>query len=162
MDSGTASVKPVFENLKIKDTFLIKARTVSYNNSTLVEAYREGWGGFETGIKHLYWITTYKGVTRDWGVHKYTTDRYFAVHGEIEVALFEGRKQEPLFGQMSTIILSSDKGEGLVIPPGVYHTFRAISPVVVLLNSKSPAYNEENPDKEKLPLKNDLIPLVWE
>ena len=150
-----------FENLEFSGAALIKPRKITYNNSTLIEAHRKGWEGCERGLEHLYWITTYKGVLRDWGVHDHTTDHYFSVYGKVEVALFEARTGEPLFGRILKIILNSDSGEGLVIPPGVYHTFRAITPVAVLLNSKDPYYDEKNPDKKKLPLKNKLIPFIW-
>ena len=153
---------PEIVKLEFADTYLSLSPTVFYNNSILVEAHRDGWPSmYSTGINHLYWIVTHEGVLRNWGVHEHTTDRYSAVYGKIEVALYDGRKHEPTFGQLLNISLDSANGEGLIIPVGVYHTFRSLSPVSVLMNSKTPPFNAANPDKKTIPLQNDLIPNPW-
>lgn len=135
---------------------------VHYNSSFLVEPYREGWGGlYGAPLGHLYWIVTSRGVGRKWGRHEYTTDRYTAVYGTIEVALFDGREGSPTQGELRLFTLEGEAGDGLLIPPGVWHTFRTLTETGILMNSKNPAYNPDNVDKETRPMPNDEIPFVW-
>ncbi|WP_168200338.1 dTDP-4-dehydrorhamnose 3,5-epimerase family protein [Protaetiibacter larvae] len=157
MTSSAPLPEPVFEDLAFPGTKLVKHRVVAYNNSILVEALREGWSGlYADSIEHLYWIVTHRGVLRDWGQHEYTTDRYSVVYGDIEVALADGREDSPTHGQVIVVPLSAERGEGLLIPPGVWHTFRTTTDTAVLLNAKSPSYNPDNVDKVKKPINNSF------
>ena len=153
---------PKLTALELSGVFLAEFPVIEYNSSILVEPYREGWAGmYDAPLGHLYWIVTHKGVTRKWGQHDRTTDRYAAVFGVMEVALFDGREDSETSGQLLVVTLDAAKGQGVLIPVGVWHTFRAISDTVVLMNSKTPAYDPEHVDKHLLPMPNDLIDFVW-
>ncbi|HEX4058108.1 MAG TPA: hypothetical protein VHX87_07315 [Galbitalea sp.] len=142
--------------------FLAQSRVVSYNSSLLVEPHRSGWNGlYSDPIDHLYWIVTYPGVVRAWGVHDHTVDRYSAVLGTIDVALFDGRKGSATEGEVSVVTLYAEKGQGLLIPPGIWHTLRAQTDPAVLLNSKSPPYNATNVDKQLAPLPEAIRDFDW-
>lgn len=148
-----ARPEPETEELAIAGVHRVRHRVVDYNDSLLVEAQRDGWDGlYGGGIDHLYWIVTGRGVRRDWGRHQVTTDRYSAVYGELEVALVDGRDDSPTAGVQLVVPLRAADGDGLLIPPGVWHTFRAVSEEVVLLNAKSPSYDPGHVDKEKRPI----------
>ncbi len=146
--------------LKIAGAVLGRNRLIEYKSSRLVEVYREGWQSMYSEIKHLYWIVVPKGSMRGWGVHEETTDVYSCVYGEIEVALFDNRRG-PSYQVNLVITMKSDQGESLIIPPGVWHTFRSISNESVLLNSKNPAWNPMNTDKKVFPLEESIPPFVW-
>jgi dTDP-4-dehydrorhamnose 3,5-epimerase len=146
---------------EIEGLLLGKNRTVSYNNSLLVEIKRKPLNGLYNEIDHLYWIITQRGVIRKWGVHKHTTDIYSAVYGEIETALWDSREKSPTYGKTLIIQLNSSNGDALKVPPGIWHTFRAKSDEAVLLNSKSPVWNSDNPDKITHELSESIPSFSW-
>jgi len=146
---------------EIEGVLLGKNRTVSYNNSLLVEIKRKPLNGLYEEINHLYWIITQRGVIRKWGVHKHTTDIYSAVYGQIEIALWDSREKSLTYGKTLIIQLNSINGDALKIAPGVWHTFRAKSDEVVLLNSKSPVWNSDNPDKITHELSESIPSFLW-
>ena len=159
---GRVSHLPSLTELEIPGVFAARSPVVAYNSSLLVEPYREGWSGlYNEPLGHLYWIVTHPGVVRKWGRHQRTIDRYSAVFGTLEVALVDGREDSPTSGEVLVVPLDAEKGDGLLIPVGVWHTFRALSPTAVLLNSKSPGYDPEHLDKELLPMPNDQFDFVW-
>jgi dTDP-4-dehydrorhamnose 3,5-epimerase-like enzyme len=132
----------------IPGAFVARFPVVRYAGGTLVEARRTGWDGlFDEPLDHLYWIATTRGVERDWGRHTRTADRYAAVAGTIEVALLDGRAAAARRAHL--VVLDAARGDGLLIPSGVWHTFRVTSETGILLNSKSPAYDPVDPDKER-------------
>jgi dTDP-4-dehydrorhamnose 3,5-epimerase len=153
---------PTLTPHELEGTFLAQSPVVSYNSSLLVEPYRLGWGGlYGEPLGHLYWIVTHRGVNRAWGVHDHTIDKYSAVLGVIEVALYDGRAHSSTAGRLSVIALDGQSGDGLLIPPGVWHTLRARSETVVLMNSKTPPYDAEHVDKTLGPLPDDLQNFSW-
>jgi dTDP-4-dehydrorhamnose 3,5-epimerase-like enzyme len=142
---------------------LVTLPVVSYNDSRLTEAHRVGWEGlFDERIDHLYWVVTRAGVQRQWGRHDFTVDRYAAVSGLIEVALVDDRPESAARSRSLLVQLDATTGDGLVIPPGVWHTFRAVTPEAVLLNSKSPPYGARGVDKQTLPMPNELFEDDWD
>jgi len=135
---------------------------VRYNDSILVEAHRDGWEGlFSEPLRHLYWIVTSRGVERNWGRHDVTTDHYAAISGVLEVALIDGRRGSPSENQQLVVTLDGSTGDGLIIPPGVWHTFRSVSETGILLNSKSPPYDPGHPDKHVVPLADERFGFSW-
>ena len=156
-----AATGPEREELGIAGVIRTRFPVVRYNSSTLVEAHRAGWTSiYEQPIEHLYWIVTERGVRRRWGRLDHTIDRYAIVQGTVEIALVDGRADTP--ADPLVISLAGEEGEGLLIPPGVWHTFRSITPTAVLLNSKSPPYNPSDVDKELLPMPNDQFSFTWD
>jgi len=161
VDADAANL-PTLRPHEFDGVSIARSRVVAYNSSLLVEPYRAGWGGlYAAPIEHLYWIVTYRGVARAWGVHDHTIDRYSAVLGLIDVALYDGRANSTTAGQFSVVTLDSELGEGLYIPAGVWHTFRARSETVVLMNSKSPPYDPAHVDKTLGPLPTALAEFDW-
>jgi len=161
-DDRTRSL-PEREELSIAGVVRARFPVVHYNSSTLVEAHRDGWPDiFAGGIDHLYWIVTERGVVRRWGRHDHTTDRYAVVQGTVEIALVDGRDGSATRDQLLVVTLEGAAGDGLLIPVGVWHTFRSVSPTAVLLNSKSPPYDPDNVDKHLLPMPNDQFSFTWD
>jgi dTDP-4-dehydrorhamnose 3,5-epimerase len=113
-------------------------RTINYNSSQLVEIYRYGSQSLYSSLPHLYWIVTPKDVYRRFGVHEYTTDTYSVVYGEIQVALYDNRSSSGTNGNLKLVTLNGDFGDALFIPPGVWHTFRSITEIGILLNPRIP------------------------
>lgn len=154
--------EPTLRELGIAGVHLATSPVIEYNSSTLVEPHRAGWGGlYADPIEHMYWITTPRGVLRAWGCHEHTTDRYSVVSGSIEVALVDGRDASATAGAFIIVPLDAARGEGLLIPPGIWHTFRATSDVAVLFNSKNPPYDPDNVDKHRRLMPTELADFTW-
>jgi dTDP-4-dehydrorhamnose 3,5-epimerase-like enzyme len=163
MTDGQAGGAPELEELAIAGVVRASLPVVHYNSSTLVEAHRAGWSSiYDEPIDHLYWIVTERGVRRQWGKHDRTTDRYAVVQGTIEVALVDDREASDTRGELLVVTLDGAAGHGLRIPTGIWHTFRAVSPMAVLLNSKTPPYDPADVDKHLLAMPNDRIPFEWD
>lgn len=155
-------VQPTLEPLGLEGVMMARFPVTHYNDSILVEPYRQGWDGlYGEPLGHLYWIVTPRGVVRMWGRHERTTDRYAAVLGTVEVALVDGRPGSTTEGDLLVVPLDAAEGEGLRIPAGIWHTFRATSEFAVLLNSKTPSYDPDHLDKHLLPMPNEQFDFVW-
>jgi dTDP-4-dehydrorhamnose 3,5-epimerase len=51
----------------------------------------------------------------------------------------------------------------VIIPRGIFHAVQNVGEVeAIILDMPSVPYNHANPDKFRLPLKNDLIPYQFE
>ena len=154
---------PDLEELPIPGVIRARFPVVHYNSSLLVEPYRAGWASiYDEPIDHLYWIVTERGVRRNWGKHERTTDRYAVVQGTVEIALVDDRPESPTKGELLVVTLEGAAGDGLLIPVGIWHTFRAVSPTAVLLNSKTPPYDPSDVDKQLLPMPNDQFAFSWD
>lgn len=162
MEESAARDVPELDELAIPGVIRAKFPVVPYNGSTLVEPHRAGWTSiYDEPIDHLYWIVTARGERRRWGRHTRTVDRYAVVQGIIEVALIDGRDATPTTDDALVVVLDGAAGDGLRIPPGVWHTFRAVTPTAVLLNSKAPPYDPTEVDKDLLPMPNDQFSFTW-
>lgn len=74
-----------------------------------------------------YMSTTYAGEARDanqWHIHRYQTDRFVCVDGDISFALSDGFATHVLRLQATPVML--------YIPPNVYHCFRANSEAIII------------------------------
>lgn len=157
---------PVFEPLRIDKAARQIFPSVSYAHGALTEVLNSGWDDmFSVPVEHLYLVNNLGGRREEWYEHRTTTDRYVLIDGALTVALFDGRKTSASFGTLEVIdltALGSGGYSGLVIPPGVWHSFRIDSERVMLLNAKTPAYNRESPDKYRMQMPNDLTSFTWE
>ena len=152
----------LFEECSISECFTVKSRRIEYNNSVLFEIVRSGWDTkLPSKLEHLYWIYNKKGNSRDWGVHEFVTDHYFVVYGSIKVALCDFRKDSATFKKLEVIELDFFQGDGLIIAPGVAHSFYNITEFAVLLNSKTPSYSEIKTDKSHIPMPNSFTNFTW-
>jgi dTDP-4-dehydrorhamnose 3,5-epimerase-like enzyme len=152
------------QECKIEGVRTQKSPIVKYKAGIICEVKNLRWENlYEASIDHLYIIYDDTFAKREWGMHKETTDRYLLIKGSIEVALFDGRnpgETEPFVCRLS----GGDEGEisGIVIPPGVWHSFRNLKESeVILMNFKSPDFNRDDVDKYRLAMPNELTSFQW-
>ena len=86
-----------------------------------------------------------------------------ALRGAIRFALFDDRPSSPTFKLLNVLTLS-ERNRGLVIiPRGVYHALQNVGESeAMFVNMPTALYDHANPDKYRLPIKNDLIPFSFE
>lgn len=99
----------------------------------MLEAFRREWKdsvfGDELQVNCSY---SREGVIRGLHFHVRQTDYWLPVQGRMKVALFDVRPASPSHRLCITMDLSSEKPEGLIIPPGVAHGFAALSDLHLL------------------------------
>lgn len=66
----------------------------------------------------------YPGFRKDWKLHTKCVQRLFVLVGVIEFALYDGRENSSTFGQFQRELVGGDRHGLLIIPPGVYATWR--------------------------------------
>lgn len=130
------------------------------DRGTVCELYDPRWGVNPDALVFAYTFTIRPGAAKGWGVHKEHEDRYAFISGELEVALYDGREDSPTAGLESRFVLSEAHRSLLVIPRGVWHAERNVGAVDVrVVNFPTIQYDHTNPDKYRLPLDTDELPV---
>ena len=135
--------------------------THSDERGTVCELYDERWSFSEDPVVFAYLFTIRPGMAKGWGVHHEHEDRYAFLNGELELVLYDGREDSTTSGLESRFVLSCHHRRLLSIPRGVWHAERNIGSVdVQVVNFPTIPYDHANPDKYRLPLGTDELPVT--
>ncbi len=141
-------------------TLLHRLTTQADARGTVCELYNPRWGLTPDALVFAYMFTIRPGAAKGWGVHREHEDRYAFVQGTLEVVLYDGRDDSPTSGLESRLTLSEHERSVLVIPRGVWHAERNIGAGdVLVVNFPTIPYDHGNPDKYRLPLDTDELPV---
>ena len=125
----------------------------------VVEIYRPSWGVHPDPLVYVYQVMVRPGVTKGWVMHKLSDDRIFVSRGDLRVGLYDARPDSPTHGLLNVFTLTERRRPLIVIPRGVYHGVQNVGlRDAFFINMPTRPYDHANPDKYRLPLKNDLIP----
>ena len=126
---------------------------------SVVEMFDPRWPWHLEPFAFAYCFTIRPGVVKGWNLHKEHEDRYFLLHGEMELLLYDPRPGSATCGAVCRIVLS-EHNRGIVnVPRNVWHADHNIgSKDAVVVNFPTAAYDHANPDKYRLPLDTPLIP----
>jgi dTDP-4-dehydrorhamnose 3,5-epimerase len=90
-------------------------------------------------------------------------DRLFVSQGTIRFGLYDDRPESPTHKMLNIFTVSERNRALIVIPRRVYHGLQNVGNTeAVFINMPSRPYNHVDPDKYRLPLKNDLIPFAFD
>lgn len=129
----------------------------------ICEVYNPAWGVMEAPLVYVYQVAIRPGKIKGWVVHQKQDDRLFVIRGAIRFALYDQRADSPTCGQLNVFTFSERNRALVVIPRGVYHALQNVGDTeAVFVNMPTEPYHHEDPDKYRLPLKNDLIPFSFE
>ena len=127
---------------------------------SLFELYDPRWGVHPADLVYAYITTTRPGWAKGWGFHHHHDDRYVVWQGHVELALYDARPGSPTEGLESRLFLSDHDRCLVTIPAGVWHAERNIGDVeVVIVNFPTEPFHHAAPDKERLPLDTDVLPV---
>ena len=127
------------------------------------EHYDLRWGWHKDPLVFVYSFTVRPGMIKGWGVHKKHEDRYFIVHGDMEVVLYDPREDSPTKGMVCKIVLSERRRRLMNIPAGIWHADHNIGTKdAFMLNFPTIPYDHTDPDKYRLPLDTDQIPYKFD
>ncbi|MGQ9584272.1 MAG: dTDP-4-dehydrorhamnose 3,5-epimerase family protein [Anaerolineae bacterium] len=138
-----------------------KLRLIPDERGFLMEMLRSDWDEFQK-FGQVYITAVYPGVVKGWHYHKVQTDYFICVAGMAKVVLYDAREGSPTHGEVNEFFLGTQNPMLLVIPPGVMHGFKGISPEMTLIvNVPTECYNYDQPDEYRLPAHTDEIPYDW-
>jgi dTDP-4-dehydrorhamnose 3,5-epimerase len=130
---------------------------------TVCELFDPRWGVSPAEMVFAYTFTIRPGHAKGWGLHHDHEDRYAFLEGELEVVLFDAREDSPTAQQESRLFLSELRRQLVIIPRGVWHAERNIGERDVrVVNFPTIPYDHANPDKYRLPLDTDQLPVMLE
>jgi dTDP-4-dehydrorhamnose 3,5-epimerase len=153
--SEGAPVGDLPEGLQLRELI-----THADERGTICELFDPRWGVQADPMVFAYMFTIRPGLAKGWGIHREHHDRYAFLDGELELALYDERQDSPTSGLVSTLVLSGRHRRLLTIPPGVWHAERNIGTSdVLVVNFPTIPYDHANPDKYRLPLDTQELPV---
>lgn len=133
--------------------------TQSDGRGTLTELYDLRWGHHPDPLVFSYLVSIRPGQVKGWIRHRLQDDRLAFIVGAIQVVLWDGREDSPTRGMLNEFTFGTVNRSLVTIPTGVWHALRNVDVAdSFFVNYPTQPYNYENPDKELLPLENDVIP----
>jgi dTDP-4-dehydrorhamnose 3,5-epimerase len=125
----------------------------------VTEVWNQEWLGLADPVEHVAMVVTRPGATRGWGMHLKQDDRLFVSHGRLRFGLYDDREGSPTRGMLNVLTISDHHRAMIRIPRGVWHGVQNVGEVDgVFIYLPTCRYDYADPDKYRLPLKNDLIP----
>lgn len=130
------------------------------DRGTVCELYDPRWGVSPDALVFAYQFTIRPGQAKGWGIHREHEHRYAFLDGELELVFFDAREDSSTAGQESRLVLSGLHRRLITIPRGVWHAERNIGERDVrVVNFPTIMYDHANPDKYRLPLDTDELPV---
>lgn len=96
-----------------------------------LEVARIGKGlvaGFDAATTQVSAALSYPGTIKAFHIHRYQTDFWVPVMGVFQVGLVDLREDSPTFQQRNTIYCGALKPLQIIIPPGIGHGYKVVSP----------------------------------
>jgi dTDP-4-dehydrorhamnose 3,5-epimerase len=149
-------LEPLPEGVQLRDLV-----THADHRGTVCELFDPRWGVQPDPMVFAYMFTIRPGLAKGWGVHREHHDRYAFLSGELELVLYDEREDASTRGLTATLVLSELRRRLVTIPPGVWHAERNIGRTdVAVVNFPTTPYDHGEPDKYRLPLDTDELPVA--
>jgi len=105
---------------------------------------------------------TYPGVIKAFHWHKYQTDYWYCVVGNIRVGLVDIRPGSPTEGEKMSICIGEWGRKVIKIPPGVAHGYQVLGqePAQLIYYTTEP-YNPAQPDEERIAWDDPALGFDW-
>ena len=110
----------------LSDIKIIKLETHSDKRGYFREIirFKEQFEDIEIGqISHSL---VNEGIIKAWHGHKYQYQWNYVFKGEIEVALYDNRKESKTYGELFELNISSYDPLVYFFPPGIFHGYKCI------------------------------------
>ncbi len=111
----------------------------------------------------VYLTTAYPGVVKAWHYHRRQQDTFAVVKGMLKLVLYDAREDSPTKGLVNEFFLGEHSPIFVVVPPLVFHGFKAIgTEEALVINVPTEVYDYAAPDEYRLPPHNNgVIPYDW-
>jgi dTDP-4-dehydrorhamnose 3,5-epimerase len=147
----------ILEGVKVK-----KIKRFADDRGFFSEIIKEGEETFRS-VKQTSYTETYPGVIKAFHWHRKQYDVWFPIKGNIQIVLYDLRKDSSTFKQTQVIYAGEDNTLLILIPPGVAHGYRVLgSQRAGLFYHTSEAYDPDNPDEQRIPFDDIQIAFNWQ
>lgn len=127
----------------------------------LMEVQRSDDPGFR-GFGQVYVTQSFNGVVKAWYRHARQVDQIAAISGLAKLVLFDSREDSASKGSVNEIVFGELAPKLVLIPPGIWHGFKAIGQGDSLfLHLNTVPFNPDAPDEERVPADDPSIPYRW-
>ena len=158
-DQQTVTAEGKSVRKQIADLVIDRRLSLEDERGEVVEVYRPAWNLNPDPLVYVYQALVRPGAVKGWIVHEKQEDRIFISQGVMRWVFFDNRPESPTYQLLNDFTFSDRSRALIVIPRGVFHAVKNIGQQdATFINMPTRPYNHEDPDKYRLPLKNDLIP----
>lgn len=138
-------------------------RTVEDARGEVVEFFRTNWGVHSDPLVYVYGVSVRPHAIKGWTVHKKQDDRIATLNGVLHWVFFDNREDSPTYKMLNQFTFSEKNRTLFTIPSGVFHAVKNIGTTDgYFVNMPNRPYDHADPDKYRLPAKNDLIPFDFD
>jgi dTDP-4-dehydrorhamnose 3,5-epimerase len=139
------------------------AKTQEDKRGELTEVYNPAWGIHPEAMVYAYHASLRPGAIKGWVKHEKQDDRLYICLGVMRWGFFDTREDSPTYKLLNIITVSERNRCLIIIPKGVFHAVENVGQTeAIFFNLPTRPYNHEDPDKFRLPIKNDLIPFAFD
>ena len=147
----------------IKDLIIRPARTHADRRGELVEIYDPAWKIHPAPMVYAYQASIRPKAIKGWIVHKKQDDRIYTCLGVMRWVFYDLREKSPTYQLLNQFTFSERNRVLIIIPAGVYHAVQNVGETeAIFFNLPTRPYDYADPDKYRLPPKNDLIPFDFD
>lgn len=115
-----------------------------------------------TKFGEIYFSTIYPNVVKGWHIHTKMTLQYTVVYGQIKLVLYDDRKKSPTRGELMELFVGEENYSLITIPPMVWNGFKGIGQITAIVANCSDIPHDPNEIQRLDPIKNSVIPYVWD
>ncbi len=144
----------------IQGVQVVPLKLVPNERGRLMEVLRcdEPWFA---GFGQIYVTQSLNGVVKAWFRHHEQVDQIAAITGLVKLVLYDDREGSVTKGAVNEIIMGELAPRLVLIPPGVWHGFKAIGSDPFLVHINSQPYSPDHHDEDRLPKDDKSIPYQW-
>lgn len=114
------------------------------------------------GFGQVYVTQSFPGVVKAWYRHRVQVDQIAAITGKVKLVLYDDRPDSASHGVVEEIVLGEPEPSLVLIPPGIWHGFKAIGETsAFLLHLNSEPFDFDSPDEERRAADDPRIPFSW-
>jgi dTDP-4-dehydrorhamnose 3,5-epimerase len=154
VDPSGRSVLPRIQGVEIRELV-----THPDARGSVCELYDLRWDHHPDPMVFSYVVTIRPNVVKGWNLHHTYDDRSAFFHGAIQMVLWDAREDSPTHNMINDFTFGAERRALVTIPRGVWHALRNVhTEDSMFVNYPTSPYNHQAPDKELLPVENNIVP----
>jgi dTDP-4-dehydrorhamnose 3,5-epimerase len=113
-----------------------------------------------TKFGEIYFSVVNPGVVKGWRMHTKMTQNYAVPVGEIELVLYDSRKESASFGKVQKLIVGESNYSLITIPFGIVYAFKGISKMPAVVANCADILHDPR-ESVAIELNHPEIPYTW-
>ncbi|HVZ99250.1 MAG TPA: dTDP-4-dehydrorhamnose 3,5-epimerase family protein [Caulobacterales bacterium] len=145
----------------IEGVIVTPLKVLPNERGRLMEVQRRDDPGFP-GFGQVYVTQSFANVVKAWYRHRTQVDQLAAITGLVKLVLYDDRPESGTRGACDEILMGELAPKLVLIPPGVWHGFKAVGDAgAFLLHLNTEPFDHTAPDEDRLPADDPSIPYSW-